>query len=157
LRTWMVVSGAGLAILGAVLVVLFYLTNVVSQFLGLLQLSAIAGALILVGTMLLVIGLVTGPRPATGALPGPQVAFGTICPRCGRELPLITGKIKCPYCGKKVIPLIPRGPTQPQHRVQRPFQQTVPLQGMQRFCTYCGAPLHPLSSFCQQCGRQLTA
>jgi DNA-directed RNA polymerase subunit RPC12/RpoP len=157
LRIGMVVSGVVLAISGAVLVVLFYLTDMISQFLSLLQLSAIAGALILVGTILLVVGVVTGPRPTTGALPGPQVAFGAICPRCGRGLPLVTGKIKCPYCGKKVIPLIPRGTTQPQHQVQRPSQQTVPLQSMQRFCTYCGAPLHPLSSFCQQCGRQLTA
>lgn len=155
MRVGMVVSGVVLAILGAALVVLFYLTNTISQFLSLLQLSAVAGALILVGTMLLVIGLVTGSRPRTVVLPGPQVASGAICPRCGEGLPLVTGKIRCPYCGKKVIPLIARGAPQQQYQVQWPSQQIPATKPPQRFCTFCGASLHPLASFCQQCGRSV--
>jgi hypothetical protein len=155
LRTGMVVSGVVLAILGAALVVLLYLTDTISQILSPLLVLAVAGALILVGTMLLVVGLVKGSGSGTLTLPSPQIASGAICPKCGGGLPLVAGKIRCPYCGRKVIPLMTRSAQQPQYQVQWPSQQMPPTQAPPKFCNFCGSPLHPLASFCQQCGRPI--
>jgi DNA-directed RNA polymerase subunit RPC12/RpoP len=155
MRVGIAASGIALIMLGIASVVLFFLTDTVSRFTSLLQLRLIAGAMILAGLVLFVLGLVTRSRSKVATIAGSQAAYSASCPRCGGQLPPARGKIRCPYCGKKVFSLAMRRSPQIGGRDQVvPSQQIASTQEIQRFCTYCGASLHPTSNFCQRCGKE---
>ncbi len=143
MRAGVAASGIALIMLGIASVALFFLTDIVNRFTSSLQLTFIAGAMILAGLILFILGVVTGSKSRVTMTAGSQAASSALCPKCGGQLPLVKGKIRCPYCGRKVSPLAIRSPT-----------QLVPTQEIQRFCTYCGASLHPTASFCQRCGKE---
>lgn len=142
MRMAVVASGIVAVFLGSILVALYFLTENIQRFAGMLQFSLIAGSLIAAGLVLLVVGLVAGSGSRTIVVPGSQGASTLKCPKCGGQLPSVRGKTRCPYCGRKVVPVAVGGVVQP-------------AVGDHRFCISCGAPLHPLSSFCQRCGREL--
>ena len=156
MRVGVAACGIVLVMLGGVLVALFLLTDIIPTFVTVLQLTLTAGSLIFVGLVLLVVGLVVGSRPRTVAISSPQGVLGAMCPRCGGQLQQAMGKIRCPYCGKKVVPLTLGAAGQSWNRAQAPMPQRIAsTQEMQRYCIFCGAQIHPLSNFCQRCGRGL--
>jgi len=154
MRTGIVVIGIALMIFGASLGVFAYING---WFGGIYGVILLAGPVVVAGLIAFLIGLVTGRGPKVLPMPIPSTGAGAICPRCGGGLPYVAGNIKCPYCGKKVIPVAGAPVAYPtvqgsQAVLHRPgFVQTRP-----RFCRFCGTPLHPSSFFCQQCGRDLT-
>lgn len=151
----MAVSGIVLTVLGVAYGALFFLTDTIRGFTSVLQFTLIAGAVISAGLILLVLGLATGSKSRIAMTAGSQAASGALCPRCGGQLPPAKGKIRCPYCGRKVSPLTIRSPPQLAGRNQAfSSQQIASTQEIQRFCTYCGASLHPTSIFCQRCGKE---
>jgi hypothetical protein len=155
MRTGMVVSGIVLTVLGVAYGALFFLTDTVRGFTSVLQFALIAGAVISAGLILLVLGVTTRSKSRIAMTAGSQAASGALCPKCGGQLPLAKGKIRCPYCGRKVSPLTIRGSPQLAGRDQAlSSQQTVSTREIQRFCTYCGASLHPTAIFCQRCGKE---
>ena len=155
MRAKIVVPGIVLTILGAALPVLFFLTDTVGRIMSLMTLIFIAGTITLCGLVLLTLGIVRGSKSRIAMIDGSQATSVTLCPQCGQQIPSGKGKTRCPYCRQKIsLPNTRDFPWVKRRRHVDPSQQTAFNQEMQRFCTHCGASLHPVSIFCQRCGRE---
>ena len=155
MRAKVVVPGIILTILGAALVILFFLTDAVSRIMSLTTLIFIAGTTTLCGLALLVLGIVRGSKSRIAMIDGSQATSVTLCPQCGQQIPSGKGKTRCPYCRQKTsLPKARRSAWVKRKKHVDPSQQIAFNQEMQRFCTHCGASLHPASIFCQRCGRE---